>query len=264
MAQRFIVCMKYGTVYPSAYVNVLFNAVKSAMRGDFRFICLTDYAEGIDPGVEVFPIPDVGLTPQQWFIGGVWPKIGLFDAHFHGLKGRILFIDLDMVVLRGLDDFFEIDQPFVGLNAGPGWGRGGSPTEFGSAIISYDIGSLGHIADYFRQNKNQIIASFRTEQAYVATRVGKIDFWPEGWILSFKRSLRRPLGVDLLLHPKEPPASARLVAFHGTPRPKDLLKGGPLFWDRLPHLGHGVVPWMQDYWERNGGRSDFAVAKKNR
>lgn len=262
--QRFVVCMKYGSAYPAAYVNVLFNAVKSAISGDFRFVCLTDDGHGIDKGVEILPIPSVGLAPSQWFIGGVWPKIGLFDRSFHGLKGRVLFVDLDMVVLRGLDAFFEIDKPFVGLNAGPGWGRGGLPTEFGSAILSFDIGAFGHVADYFRENKDDVIGSFRTEQAFVASRIRPIAFWPEGWVLSFKRSLRRPLGVDVFLPPKEPPPSARLVAFHGTPRPRDLLRGGPLFWDRFPHLGHGVVPWMQDYWARNGGDCVLDVVNRER
>jgi hypothetical protein len=251
--QRFVICMKYGAVYPSAYVNVLFNAVKSSMTGNFRFICLTNDGAGIDADVEVFPIPEIGLTPSEWFVGGVWPKLGLFDSHFHGLKGRALFIDLDMVVLRGLDAFFEIDKPFVGLNAGPGWGRGGHPTEFGSAVISYELGSLQHVAENFKQNKSKIMSLFRTEQAYAATQIKNIEFWPEGWVLSFKRSLRQPLIMDLFLHPKEPPNTAKMVAFHGTPRPRDLLPGGPSFWDRFPHLGHGPVPWMRDYWVRNGG-----------
>ena len=99
------------------------------------------------------------------------------------------------------------------------------------------------------------MSSFRTEQAYAATQIKNIDFWPEGWVLSFKRSLRQPLFVDLFVHPKEPPSTAKMVAFHGTPRPRDLLPGGPSFWDRFPHLGHGPVPWMCDYWERNGGDS---------
>lgn len=256
--QRFVICMKYGTVYPAAYVNVLFNAVKSSLSGDFRFICLTDDGNGIHPDVEVHPIPDVGLTPAEWFVGGVWPKIGLFDSYFHGLKGRALFIDLDMVVLRGLDAFFEIDKPFVGLNAGPGWGRGGTPTEFGSAVICYELGSWGHIADQFRQNKPNVMRSFRTEQAYVATHIKEMNFWPEGWVLSFKRSLRQPILIDLLVPPKTPPNTARMIAFHGTPRPKDLLPSGPLFWDRFPHLGWGTVAWMKDYWYRNGGNENAA------
>jgi hypothetical protein len=251
---RFVICMKYGKIYNSSYVNVLFNAVKSSLAGDFRFICLTDDGKGIDPSVEIYSIPEIGLTPSEWFVGGVWPKLGLFDRFFHGLKGRALFIDLDMVVLRNLDGFFELDKPFVGLNAGPGWGRGGMPTEFGSAVISYELGSFPHVVENFRLNKKQIMSSFRTEQAYVATQIPDISFWPEGWILSFKRSLRQPLLLDLFAPPSKPPETARMVAFHGTPRPKDLLPGGPYFWDRFPHMGHGVVPWMQEYWVGNGGK----------
>jgi hypothetical protein len=56
-AERFICCLKYGTLYPADYVNVLFNAARKAMRGPFRFICLTDRAEGLLPGIEVLPIP---------------------------------------------------------------------------------------------------------------------------------------------------------------------------------------------------------------
>jgi len=37
------------------------------------------------------------------------------------------------------------------------------------------------------------------------------------WVISFKRWLRRPIGVDLLLHPHAhaPPANVSVVAFHG-------------------------------------------------
>lgn len=245
--------MRYGKAYPAVYVNVLYRAVCRAMHGPFRFVCLTDDAAGLLPGIEALAIPDVGLTPAQWYAGGVWPKIGLYDRSLHGLKGRALFIDLDMVVLQGLDEFFEYQGPFAGLNAGPGWGRGGTPTEFGSAIVSFEIGAFAHIAQTFAQNPAQIMRTYATEQAFVAACVPQIDFWPEGWVLSFKRSLRRPIGMDLFLEPKKPPADAKVVAFHGTPRPRDLLRKGPLFWDRMPHLGNRPVSWMLDYWRDHGG-----------
>jgi hypothetical protein len=44
-----------------------------------------------------------------------------------------------------------------------------------------------------------------------------------------------------------------VLAFHGTPRPVDLIGQGKTFWDRFPHLGHGPVGWMVDYWRDNGG-----------
>jgi hypothetical protein len=47
---------------------------------------------------------------------------------------------------------------------------------------------------------------------------------------------------------------ARVVAFHGRPRPADLLRKTAGFWDRFPHLGYGQVAWMARYWTENGGR----------
>ena len=40
--------MKWGNLYSSDYVNVLYNATKRNITGDFRFICLTDKNDGIN------------------------------------------------------------------------------------------------------------------------------------------------------------------------------------------------------------------------
>ena len=252
-AERFIICMKYGTAYPAMYVNVLYNAVCAAMQGAFRFICLTDDRSGLLPGIETRSIPDIGLAPNERFVGGVWPKVSLFDGEFHGLRGRALFIDLDMVVLRDLNVFFEHTGDVIGLNAGASWGRGGGSAQFGTGIFSFDLGSHPEVAAQFRRNKLSIMKSFRTEQAYAASVLSHITYWPEEWVISFKRSLRQPLGLDLVFAPKSPPPSAKVLAFHGIPRPRDLLNGGPRFWDRFPHLGNGPVQWMVDYWSQYGG-----------
>jgi len=254
-ADRFICCLKYGTLYPADYVNVLYNASRKAMRGAFRFICLTDRTEGLLPDIEALPIPDVGLAPGEWFKGGVWPKLGIYDRHFHGLKGRVVFIDLDMVVLSDLDAFFDVPGPFVGIDGGPRWGRPGSTAqpELCSALVAYDIGALGDLADRFRADKRGIMGRYRTEQAYTEAELGQIAFWPDDWVISFKRALRQPLLLDLFREPNLPPATAKVLAFHGTPRPADLIGQGKRFWDRFPHMGHGPVSWMVDYWRDNGG-----------
>ena len=67
------------------------------------------------------------------------------------------------------------------------------------------------------------------------------------------RWLRRPIGLDLVLSPKAPPESAKIVAFHGDPRPIKLIPERAGFWDRFPHMGHGQVGWVRDYWVNNGG-----------
>lgn len=256
MSERILLSLKYGRAYPADYVNVLHSACRKAMKGAFRFVCLTDDPAGLNEGIEALPIPDVGLDPKEWFVGGVWPKLGIYDRLLHGLKGRCLFIDLDMVVLRDLDAFFDRPGRYIGIDAGEAWGRPGraASAELCSAMIAFDAGGLPQLAETFRTEKTRIMGSYRTEQAYTEDMLAPIGYWPEGWVISFKRRLRQPIGLDLFLEPKEPPPAAKVLAFHGRPRPMALIDGKQLFWDRFPHLGHGRVSWLTRYWVDNGGR----------
>jgi hypothetical protein len=257
VTERFILCMKYGSAYPADYVNVLYNATRKALKRPARFVCLTDDATGLFPDIEVLPIPDLGLAAQDWFRPGVWPKVSLFDGAFHGLRGRALFIDLDMVVVNDLDAFFDYPGSVIGTNASPSWGKpeqAGEAPEFGSMIFAFDIGAHPHLADDFRADPAAIWNRFRQEQQYVHHALPEATFWPQGWVASFKRSLRQPIGLDLVMGPRKPGGQTKVLAFHGRPRPIDLIRGKPFFWDRFPHMGHGQVPWMADYWTANGGR----------
>ena len=48
---RAVVCMKWGSLYPSEYVNVLYNAVKANLKSEYRFICFTDNHAGLLPEI---------------------------------------------------------------------------------------------------------------------------------------------------------------------------------------------------------------------
>lgn len=254
---RIVLCMKWGTLFPPDYVNVLYNACRGAISGRFRFVCLTDDAQGFQDGIEALPIPDIGLAPGEWYTRGVWPKLALYAGDLHGLRGRCLFVDLDMVVMRGLDEMFERPGAFTGIDVGEGWrpGREGTrPPELGTGAFAFDIGSQPQILDAFQADKAGAMARFRNEQDFVAAHAEGLAFWPAGWVISFKRWLRQPIGLDLMLPPKEPPDSAKIIAFHGDPRPIALVPERTGFWDRFPHMGHGQVGWVRDYWLEHGGR----------
>lgn len=55
--QRFVICMKWGKKYGPEYVNRLYAMVRRHLKGDFRFVCLTDDGVGIRGEVECLPIP---------------------------------------------------------------------------------------------------------------------------------------------------------------------------------------------------------------
>lgn len=247
---KVVLCMKWGSLYPAEYVNVLFGACRRHISGDFRFVCLTNEAEGIAPGVEVYPIPDIGLEHRH-FYHGAWPKIAVFLEELHGLSGRCLFIDLDTVVLGSLDPLFEIEGPLVAIDNAP-WTRELEPRTM-SSVFAFDSGCLGHVVTGLQADRDALIAKHDIEQAYLHHAVEGIRYWPKEWVVSFKYHIRRPLLIDRFLPPAAPPAGARLLIFHGRPRPIDLVRPRAGNWDLFPHYGSGPVSWMRDYWLANGG-----------
>lgn len=250
-----IVTMKWGTLFGPDYVNVLYRACKSASTIPFSFICFTEDAEGLDPDIIVKPLPQIGLRPEEWYQRGVWPKLALYQKDLTGLDGRCLFIDLDMMILRDLDAFLSHRAPFITTDMGNSWHPGitRKNPEPGTCVFAFNIGQETQILDAFLADREAAKLNFQNEQDFAGAHASSMDFWPEGWVISFKRWLRRPIGVDLFVPPRRPPEDAKILAFHGDPRPVDLMRPGLNFWDKFPHMGHGQIDWIVDYWKRFGG-----------
>jgi hypothetical protein len=252
---RVIICMKWGTLYPASYVNVLYTACRANITGDFKFVCLTEDATGLDPAIISHPIPDLDLDPFHWKKGG-WPKLAVFAQDFFGLTGRALFIDLDTVITGSLDPFFDYNAPkMVAIDTGPTWGVGAPDAAplAGTGIFTFDLGAHSEILDHFMANRDAVVAQHRIEQIYVQSMVRDMAFWPADWVLSFKYHLRQPALVGLVKSPPHPKPENRVIAFHGEPRPIDLVNGG--LWGIGPNWGLGRVKWMVDYWRRHGGEA---------
>lgn len=255
MTDYHVICMKWGTAFAAEDVNVLHNACRRRTTLPFRFICLTDDAEGLAPGVEAMPIPDIGLSRDEWFSSGVWPKLALYVPDLHGLQGRALIIDLDMMVLDSLDDFLTFQEPFVAIDVGQSWKPNGRtfPPEPGTGMFAFDLGTQTQILEAFQADREAARQRYHNDQNFAGAHASSMAFWPDGWVISFKRWLRRPIGLDLFLEPRRPPPSAKVLAFHGTPRPTALLRPGGGLWDRFPHMGRGQVSWVVEYWREMGG-----------
>ncbi|MBO9408317.1 hypothetical protein J7399_12830 [Shimia sp. R9_1] len=251
---RIILTMKWGTLYSAEYVNVLYNACKAHMSVPFRFVCLTDDNTGFVDGVEAYDIPDLGLPKSAWG-AGAWPKLGVFSKELYGLSGRALFIDLDTVISGDLAEMFDFAGAFVCLDSRPWRYKSGAPRT-GTGIFAFDINALGAVVDRLHENMNGHLSTYENEQDFLhgefgSLGFGDIQYWPDDWIQSFKYHLRQPLGVDRFKHPNPP--SAKILCFHGIPRPIDLINPPRGNWDRFPHYGRGRVPWMVDYWVGFGG-----------
>jgi hypothetical protein len=249
---RVVICLKWGTLYAAEYVNVLFSACRRHISGPFRFVCLTDDTAGLNDAIETFPIPQMNLEQGHWDKGG-WAKLCVFADDLYGLAGRCLLIDLDSVIVGSLDALFDHPGDLVVIDVGPNWIKSrqvGEPLA-GTGVFVFNLGQNHAVFDTFMANRDVMVARHRIEQVYLQAVAPHLDFWPDEWVISFKYHLRRPVGLGLVLPPRAPGPNTRIVAFHGAPRPSDLLRCG--WWGIPPNIGRGPVDWMVRYWRDNGG-----------
>ncbi len=254
---RIVLCMKWGALYGPEYVNVLYNAVRDHITGPFRFVCLTDRADGFLPEIEARPIPDLGLGPEHWG-AGAWPKLGVFSQDLYGLTGRALFIDLDTMIAGDLDPFFDQESALIALDSRP-WRYKEGLARTGTGIFAFTLGALGNVVEHFTADIPGHTARYINEQDFLHSEFanlghGPITYWPDPWIASFKYHQRQPLLLDRIRGPKPPGPDVRVLCFHGKPRPIELIRPPKGNWDVFPHYGRGQVDWMVDYWTRYGGK----------
>ena len=250
-----VICMKWGTLYGPDYVNVLRRAVADNLTRPHRFVCLTDDAAGLDAEVEVHPIPDHGFGAGEFGFGG-WPKLSVFGAELHDLAGRALFVDLDTVILGPLDALFEESGGVVLIREWPRLGDRLKPWRAPrgmSSIFAFSIGSQPHLLTSYLADPVAARASVRHEQAWITRHAHDLRFWPDGLIASFKKTLMAPPLINRFVPPSPPPPDARVLVFHGVPRPIDVVPDRGQAWGSFWRHGRGAVPFVRDYWLHYGG-----------
>jgi hypothetical protein len=237
---RLIICMKWGTKYAPEYVDRLYSMVRRHLVGDFRFICLTDDSHGIRSDVECYSLLPLDLPrgiPERG-----WTKLTSFAEDLHGLSGTALFLDVDVVIVGSLDEFFEYPGDFLIIHdyKRP-WRVTGN-----SSVYRYQLGSHPDVLAYFRRNFGQIRKDFRNEQSYLSDflyRQGKLRYWPAAWCPSFKYHCIPRWPTNYWKEPFIPPG-AKVVIFHGECNPPDAAAG------RRNRRFRFIKPaaWVAEHW----------------
>ena len=221
-----VICIKWGKYYTAEYVNNLYNSVnKHVQKYDLKFYCFTEFYEGLDQNIIVKPLPVLKHAQYAYL-----KEAGLCDDDLGGLKGqRVLFFDLDSLIVGSLDCFFDLTLNNDKFYIHRDFGRD-SDLVGGSNIYSWVVGTLGYIKDDYEKNYEQIWQKYYTaSQEYLSDKViekySKLNFWPDKWLCSFKKHCLHPWPFRLFLTPKLPKKDVRLVNFHGDPKIHDAING---------------------------------------
>lgn len=250
-----VICMKWGSMYGPEYVNHLRAGVARHLQRPHRFVCFTDDASGLDPAVEVMPIPDLGLPSGQRDLR--WRKLSVFGPRLGDLSGTTLFLDLDLVVVGPLDGFFELPGEFLIIRdddlfrAKPLRKLNPARDRFlhsvgNSSVFRFEVGAHTYILDAYVADPKGAAQRYEISQQFQSAQLaahGHLAYWPHGWCVSFKNDCV-PRHLLSWLRAPSVPAGARIVVFAGTPKMSDVLAGGGHTWYR--HIGD--VGWLRRAW----------------
>lgn len=201
-----VVCVRWGEVFHRDYVKILAAGVRRNIRIPHRFICFTDDPRGCGPGVELRFLPDNLI--------GWWPKIWLHKPGHFKDGDRILFLDLDTIVCGDITKIASYRGPFAILRD---FYR---PDGYGSGLMAWPANKTAPVWDLYQSSGRPELEG--GDQAWMEMMVPNADRWQDlfpGQILSYKVHCREGL-----------PEDARIVCFHGFPRP------------------HQAEGWVKDRW----------------
>lgn len=231
--------MKWGSKYGPEYVNRLASMVRRHLQRPHRFVCMTEDGTGIDEGIEVKPLPEVGNIdgPERG-----WRKIGTFQNPLYDLEGPTLFLDLDVVIVDDIGPFFDHPGKFLIIKD---WVFKEGPTG-NSSVYRFEAGAHPDLLEKFQKEIAQIRKEVRNEQEYISRELDKqgvLDYWPAEWCASFKHSCMAGFPMNWFVKPRLP-EGARIVVFHGHPNPDEAVAGVTKKFTRHVH----PTPWVAEHW----------------
>ena len=233
-----VVCMKWGSKYSSQYVNNLANMVARHLSRPCRFVCLTDDRTGVDPSIECLPLPTIQI-PESYDISP-WRKLGMFSKHLGDLTGKTLFLDLDIIIVDAIDEFFDFSPKFSIIE---NWTQSGEGVG-NSSVYCFTIGAHVDVLDHYNAHMDSVLKGYDNEQIYLSKKIGDIAFWPDAWCKSYKRHCI-PRGLKKYFATPYIPDGAKIIVFHGDPNPPEAAVGG--FYGSIRKFSK-PAPWVANYW----------------
>ncbi|GBG26931.1 UDP-N-acetylglucosamine--peptide N-acetylglucosaminyltransferase 110 kDa subunit [Hondaea fermentalgiana] len=222
-----VVCVKWGTKYDAVYVNNLRAAVSRHIGNlSHEFFCFTEDSSGVDSTTR--PLPD-----NEWT--GWWHKAsvlfsGHLERHIPERFERVLYLDLDTVIVGPIQDIAEYAGPFATLYTSDFGKTEDREGGYNSSMMAFPRGCEALQAAIFGQ-----LDALGVD--HVKRFVHRLDFWLEMTVrgAASLQSLFPGRLLDFKTHVREAdslPTSASVVNFPLRPKPHEVADAA----------------WMQAHW----------------
>lgn len=201
-----IVCvLRSGGDFDFYHVSALEKMVKRNFCNHHEFICLTDLAP---PKNYQYDLSHIKFIPLEHGWPGWWAKL---EALRPGLAtNRILFLDLDVCLIRNFDDIIDLTGDFMIL-------RDPGNDSINTAVELFNVDKISWIYDDFCADSDRYINEFISDQKYLQSKIDQGILHPEfiedylsEQVVSYKKQWK---AGNCKKH------NVRMIYFHGRPRP---------------------------------------------
>jgi hypothetical protein len=175
-----VVCLFVQGEYPYTpdYVTRLHAMVTRWSDRPFRFICLTDQPWSFQLPIETIAVKKLpGFAP--------WTKLELFNPARHW-TGRMLYLDLDTLIVAPLAPIIDTPAPFAITNDPPTGHSTRTKDSFGreivrrfnSSVMAWDGGTHTRL---FTEWSPAIANVLSGDQDWIGRQLAHAATWPRAW-----------------------------------------------------------------------------------
>ena len=232
--ENYVVCLKWGNKYSPSYVNTLKRMVKRNLTLPYEFVCFTEDNQGLDSDIKVLPLPMLEVI-------GWWHKVMMFDPNLP-LKGNILFLDLDVVIFKNIDNLFHFKPNSFCIIRDFNRHVVKNYNKFNSSVFRLTTGQHSNVYTDFKKNTRNTMKRYPGDQDWLRASINSnYNYWPEEWIQSYKWEMRGKPKFDKM------PKGKRDFEMPGDPVIKDTTSIAVFHGDPNPH--NCKDPWVIENWK---------------
>lgn len=185
-----VLTVKTGRKYTHGDVNRVFRQCVRYLDQPFSFYCYTDNTYGLNPDINCIPYEPL------YQLDGVWNKMMMFKPGFGNIEGKVLYLDLDVVILNNIDRLADYTDEICAIEchwksfdyvSGPARDLANNyGTRLNTSVMTWMAGQTDEVWNTFKHDVDWNIVRYSPGMDRFMYHNGLVkERFPKGWIYSY-------------------------------------------------------------------------------